>query len=116
LAARTKPVEEAKQAPTSRAPSSNPFGAATAVDTSAKEKEIEQKLKATSLTDKPTGGQAPPKKEFVKKLTAEERAAQKAEELKKRIEQGAVENEMDKKEKAEIGTKSRFDLLDEECP
>lgn len=49
-------------------------------------------------------------------LTAEERAAQKAEELKKRIEQGELENEMDKKEKAEIGTKSRFDLLDEECP
>jgi len=117
LAARTKPVDESKatQKSASRAPS-NPFGAAKAVDTSAKEKEIEQKLKATSLNDKPsTGGGAPPQKEFVKKLTAEERAAQKAEELKKRIEEGELDNE-GKKEKAEIGTKSRFDLLDEECP
>ena len=44
------------------AASSNPFGAARAVDTSAKEKEIEQKLKQTTLSDKP-------KKEFVKKVT-----------------------------------------------
>ena len=49
------------------------------------------------------------------KLTAEERAAQKAEELKKKMESG-MSLEDEKKEKTEIGTKSRFDLLDEECP
>jgi len=106
LQARSKPVESQSAAP--RSASSNPFGAAKAVDTSAKEKEIEQKLKQTTLSDKP-------KKEFVKKLTAEERAAQKAEELKKKLESG-MSLEDEKKEKTEIGTKSRFDLLDEECP
>ena len=48
-------------------------------------------------------------------MTAEERAAQKAEELKKKMESG-MSLEDEKKEKTEIGTKSRFDLLDEECP
>lgn len=111
LQARTKPVEQNTQAQQpARAASSNPFGAAKAVDTSAKEKEIEQKLKETSISDN-----SKPKKEFVKKLTAEERAAQKAEELKKRIESGVSVSE-EEKEKTEIGTKSRFDLLDEECP
>ena len=47
-------------------------------------------------------------------MTPEERAAQKAEELKKKIESGEpVEEEED--ETAEIGVKSRFDLLEEEA-
>ena len=46
------------------AASSNPFGAAKAVDTSAKEKEIEQKLKETTISDNPKH-----KKEFVKKVS-----------------------------------------------
>jgi len=110
LQARTKPVEETQNQKSARPVSSNPFGAAKAVDTSAKEKEIEQKLKETTISDN-----SKPKKEYVKKLTAEERAAQKAEELKKQIESGVSVSE-EEKEKTEIGTKSRFDLLDEECP
>ena len=46
-------------------------------------------------------------------LTKEELAAQKAEELKNKIERGLPDKDEDDEVK-EVGTKSRFDLLDEE--
>merc|ERR1711953_628183 len=91
---------------------SNPFGAARPIDTSAKEKEIEQKLKETRIRDQPNKPREQ-RKEPVKKLTKEELAAQKAEELKNKIERGLPDQDEDDEVK-EVGTKSRFDLLDEE--
>merc|ERR1712226_83105 len=91
---------------------SNPFGAARPIDTSAKEKEIEQKLKETHIRDQPNKPREQ-RKEPVKKLTKEELAAQKAEELKNKIERGLPDKDEDDEVK-EVGTKSRFDLLDEE--
>jgi len=108
---RTKPADEDTD-PSPAQKTSNPFGAARPIDTSAKEKEIEQKLKETHIRDQPNKPREQ-RKEPVKKLTKEELAAQKAEELKNKIERGLPDKDDDDEVK-EVGTKSRFDLLDEE--
>merc|ERR1712193_553333 len=108
---RSKPANEnSDSSPAQKG--SNPFGAARPIDTSAKEKEIEQKLKETHIRDQPNKPREQ-RKEPVKKLTKEELAAQKAEELKNKIERGLPDKDEDDEVK-EVGTKSRFDLLDEE--
>merc|ERR1712235_10842 len=108
---RSKPANEnSDSSPAQKV--SNPFGAARPIDTSAKEKEIEQKLKETHIRDQPNRPREQ-RKEPVKKLTKEELAAQKAEELKNKIERGLPDKDEDDEVK-EVGTKSRFDLLDEE--
>merc|ERR1712235_78462 len=108
---RSKPANEnSDSSPAQKG--SNPFGAARPIDTSAKEKEIEQKLKETHIRDQPNKPRDQ-RKEPVKKLTKEELAAQKAEELKNKIERGLPDKDEDDEVK-EVGTKSRFDLLDEE--
>jgi translation initiation factor 4B len=108
---RSKPADENSDSSPAQK-SSNPFGAARPIDTSAKEKEIEQKLKETHIKDQPYKPREQ-RKEPVKKLTKEELAAQKAEELKNKIERGLPDKD-EEDEKKEVGTKSRFDLLDEE--
>jgi len=108
---RTKPADEDTDSSPAQK-TSNPFGAARPIDTSAKEKEIEQKLKETHIRDQPNKPREQ-RKEPVKKLTKEELAAQKAEELKNKIERGLPDKDDDDEVK-EVGTKSRFDLLDEE--
>merc|ERR1719187_559623 len=80
--------------------------------TQVQKKEIEQKLKETHIRDQPNKPREQ-RKEPVKKLTKEELAAQKAEELKNKIERGLPDKDEDDEVK-EVGTKSRFDLLDEE--
>merc|ERR1712227_735609 len=108
---RSKPANEnSDSSPAQKG--SNPCGAARPIDTSAKEKEIEQKLKETHIRDQPNKPREQ-RKEPVKKLTKEELAAQKAEELKNKIERGLPDKDEDDEVK-EVGTKSRFDLLDEE--
>jgi len=107
---RSKPSDENTDSPAQKG--SNPFGAARPIDTSAKEKEIEQKLKETHIRDIPNKPREQ-RKEPVKRLTKEELAAQKAEELKNKIESGLPDKE-EEDESNEVGTKSRFDLLDEE--
>jgi len=107
LAPRTKPVDTEQGPNEPPKPSSNPFGAAKPIDTTAKEKEIEAKLKEAHISDRP-------KKDTVKKLTVEERAAQKAEELKMKIEAGVPLSSEDDNEPVDIGVKSRFELLEDE--
>jgi len=109
---RTKPADEDTD-PSPAQKTSNPFGAARPIDTSAKEKEIEQKLKETHIRDQPNKPRDQGRKEPVKKLTKEELAAQKAEELKNKIERGLPDKD-EEEVNNEVGTKSRFDLLDEE--
>merc|ERR1711937_678342 len=109
---RSKPANEnSDSSPAQKG--SNPFGAARPIDTSAKEKEIEQKLKETHIRDQPNKPREQGRKEPVKKLTKEELAAQKAEELKNKIERGLPDKD-EEEVNNEVGTKSRFDLLDEE--
>merc|ERR1712193_121680 len=69
---RSKPANEnSDSSPAQKG--SNPFGAARPIDTSAKEKEIEQKLKETHIRDQPNKPREQ-RKEPVKKLTKEELA------------------------------------------
>lgn len=91
---------------------SNPFGNAKPIDTSAKEKEIEKKLKETHISNSDHSNDH---RKDIKKISSEERAAQKADELKKQIELGSVGDKgVEDEESQQIATDSRYALLNDE--
>merc|ERR1711937_686289 len=88
--------------------SSNIFGAAKPIDTSKKEKEIEAKL--SKLNPEDTRPYRPKTDTF--KMSAEDRAAKAAEDLKKRVELGIDDSRPECDRETEVQVTSRFAALD----
>merc|ERR1712227_222701 len=88
--------------------SSNIFGAAKPIDTSKKEKEIEAKL--SKLNPEDNRPYRPKTDTF--KMSAEDRAAKAAEDLKKRVELGIDDSRPECDRETEVQVTSRFAALD----
>lgn len=103
-----------KDGESSAAKSTSIFGAAKPIDTTKKEKEIEEKLKRVDLNIDRNGPRREEKRREEKpRLTAEDRAAAAEIELKKRVEHG-IDDARPECDREQVGQTSRFALLEDD--
>lgn len=97
--------------------SNNPFGNAKPIDTSKKEKEIEEKINSMSMNDRSRDDRREyrreerPSERPSEKINAEERAEQAEKELKKRVEMG-IDDARPECDREDVIATSRFAALD----
>jgi len=91
------------------ASSASIFGAAKPIDTSKREKEIEEKLSKMQVSD----NRPPPRRQEVEKLNPEERAAMAEQELKKRVEMG-IDDSRPECDRENVVVTSRFSALEDD--